>query len=101
MISCNIFACCAKVELYPDSPPHDTLGLTRVHHRTADPLVTGTAGAPYAPVGSCLFEAALECRVVFKSNRFVRLSSIVDDLVLSKVLGFLVADDFKQLLMSL
>jgi hypothetical protein len=41
-----------EIELYPDSPTHDVLGLTRMHSRIADPLVTGTAGAPLAPESS-------------------------------------------------
>lgn len=38
-----------ELELYPDAPKHDVLGLTRVHHRNADPLITLTAGAPLMP----------------------------------------------------
>lgn len=38
-----------EIELYPDSPTHDVLGLSRMHTRRADPLVTGTAGAPLQP----------------------------------------------------
>ncbi len=41
-----------EVELFPDSPTHDALGLTRVHNTIADPLVTGTASAPLEPVSS-------------------------------------------------
>ena len=35
-----------EIELFPDSPEHDALGLTRVHHPSADPLLTGSASVP-------------------------------------------------------
>lgn len=42
----------AEVELFADQPTHDSTGLTRVHHLSADPLVTTTAGAPLQPEGA-------------------------------------------------
>jgi hypothetical protein len=41
-----------EIELYPDSPTHDALGLTRVHVAGVEPLVAGTANAPQDPVGN-------------------------------------------------
>ena len=49
----------AETELFADSPPHDTTGLTRVHSVDADPLVTTTAGAPLKMEGAPVNPAAL------------------------------------------
>eukprot|EP00043_Microstomoeca_roanoka_P000465 m.27809 g.27809 ORF g.27809 m.27809 type:complete len:831 (-) comp10335_c0_seq2:88-2580(-) len=42
----NVGGMYVETELYADAPPHDSTGLTRIHHRAADPLITITAGAP-------------------------------------------------------
>jgi hypothetical protein len=36
----------AEVELFPDAPTHDALGLTRVHSGKAEAVLTGSAAAP-------------------------------------------------------
>ena len=41
-----------EVELFPDAPTHDALGLARIHHKVADPLVTVTASAPLQPASN-------------------------------------------------
>eukprot|EP00048_Salpingoeca_helianthica_P020710 m.8030 g.8030 ORF g.8030 m.8030 type:complete len:685 (-) comp5156_c0_seq2:41-2095(-) len=46
-----------EIELFPDTPTHDVLGLSRMHTPAADPLVTGTAGAPLAPETGSFIDA--------------------------------------------
>ncbi len=48
-----------EIELYPDAPTHDVLGLSRMHTQAADPLATGSAGAPKAPEFSCLDDSTV------------------------------------------
>lgn len=46
VVVANVGGLYAEVELFPDTPEHDTLGLTRVHSATTDSLVAMSAGFP-------------------------------------------------------
>ncbi len=69
----------AELEQYADSPTHDATGLTRVHHRAADPLITVTAGTPLAPEGAAPNAAAYGLGVAWQTTTtvhgFVRVVS--------------------------
>ncbi|EDQ87592.1 uncharacterized protein MONBRDRAFT_33248 [Monosiga brevicollis MX1] len=45
----NVGGLYVESETFADAPPHDVMGLTRLHQRGTEPLISLTAGAPQQP----------------------------------------------------